>query len=88
MPQKGLKKDDGVRGRREEISSKFFSFFPDHKSTFIGNRAKIKNCELINYRVWYAERISSSVLSQPRQASVTDNPGTIYSPISCRPSFR
>ena len=39
MPQKGLKKDDGVRGRREELSSKFFPFFPDHKSTFIGNRA-------------------------------------------------
>ena len=43
MPQKGLKKDDGVRGRREEISSKFFPFFPDHKSTFIGNRAKIND---------------------------------------------
>ena len=39
MPQKGLKKDDGVRGRREELSSKVFPFFPDHKSTFIGNRA-------------------------------------------------
>ena len=39
MPQKGLKKEDGVRGRREKISSKFFPFFPDHKSTFIGNRA-------------------------------------------------
>ena len=38
-PQKGLKKDDGVRGRREKISSKFFPFFPDHKSTFVGNRA-------------------------------------------------
>ena len=43
MPQKGLKKDDGVRGRREEISSKFFPFFPDHKSTFIGTRAYSKN---------------------------------------------
>ena len=40
MPQKGLKKDDEVRGRREEISSKFFPFFPDHKSTFIGNSTK------------------------------------------------
>ncbi len=40
MPQKGFKKDDGVRGRREKISSKVFPFFPDHKSTFIGNRAK------------------------------------------------
>ena len=39
MLQKGLKKDDGVRGRREKISSKVFPFFPDHKSTFIGNRA-------------------------------------------------
>ena len=39
MPQKGFKKDDGVRGRREKISSKFFPFFPDLKSTFIGNRA-------------------------------------------------
>ncbi|MBR2438965.1 MAG: hypothetical protein IKB25_02120 [Lentisphaeria bacterium] len=42
MPQKGLKKDDGVRGRREKVSSKVFPFFPDHKSTFIGNRAKKK----------------------------------------------
>ena len=40
MPQKGFKKDDGVRGRREKISSKVFPFFPDLKSTFIGNRAK------------------------------------------------
>ena len=40
MPQKGLKKEDGVRGRREKLSSKVFPFFPDHKSTFIGNRAK------------------------------------------------
>ena len=39
MPQKGLKKDDGVRGRREQLSSKVFPFFPDHKSTFIGDRA-------------------------------------------------
>ena len=39
MPQKGFKKDDGVRGRREKISSKVFSFFPDHKATVIGNRA-------------------------------------------------
>ena len=39
MPQKGLKKDDGVRGRREELSLKVFPFFPDHKSTFIGNSA-------------------------------------------------
>ena len=39
MPQKGLKKDDGVRGRREKFSSKFFPFFPDHKSSFVGNRA-------------------------------------------------
>ena len=37
MPQKGLKKDDGVRGRREELSSKVFPFFPDYKSTFIWN---------------------------------------------------
>ena len=42
MPQKGLKKDDGVRGRREKISSKVFPFFPDHKTTFVGNRAKEK----------------------------------------------
>ena len=39
MPQKGLKKDDGVRGRREKITSKVFSFFPGQKSTFPGNRA-------------------------------------------------
>ena len=58
MPQKGLKKDDGVRGRREEISSKFFPFFPDHKSTFIGNRAnnkegrcKMPSSHIANY--WY-----------------------------------
>ena len=38
MPQKGLKKDDGVRGRREKVFSKFFPFFPDHKAAFIGNR--------------------------------------------------
>ena len=42
MPQKGLKKDDGVRGRREKISSKFFPFFPDHKPTFIGNRKEVR----------------------------------------------
>ena len=36
MPQKGLKKDDGVRGGREKISSKIFPFFPDHKPAFIG----------------------------------------------------
>ena len=30
----------GVRGRREKISSKVFPFFPDHKVTFVGNRAK------------------------------------------------
>ena len=42
MPQKGLKKDDGVRGRREKISSKFFPFFPDHKPTFIGNSCYVK----------------------------------------------
>ena len=42
MPQKGLKKDDVVRRRREKISSKFFPFFPDHKPTFIGNRAIAK----------------------------------------------
>ena len=28
MPQKDLKKDDGVRGRREKISSKFFFLLP------------------------------------------------------------
>ena len=35
MPQKGLKKDDGVRGRREKLSLKVFLFFPDHNSTFL-----------------------------------------------------
>ena len=43
MTQKGFKKDDGVRGRRKKISSKVFSFFPDHKTTFIGNRANKKS---------------------------------------------
>ena len=39
MPQKGLKKEDGVRGRREKLLRKVFPFFPDLKSTIIGNRA-------------------------------------------------
>ena len=31
--------EDGVRGRRENLSSKFFPSFPITKSTFIGNSA-------------------------------------------------
>ena len=39
MPQKGLKREDGVWGRREKVSSKVFPFFPDYKTPLIGNRA-------------------------------------------------
>ena len=38
MPQKGFKKDDGVWGRREKISSKVFPFFPDHNNSCIETR--------------------------------------------------
>ena len=38
MPRKGFQKEDGVRGRREK-NSKVFPFFPDHTSTFMGNKA-------------------------------------------------
>jgi hypothetical protein len=40
MPQKGLERDDGVRGRREKLSSKGFPCFHDLKSTFPGTLQK------------------------------------------------
>ena len=42
MPQKGLKKDDGVRGRREKISSKVFPSSPIIKQPLLGT-APLKN---------------------------------------------
>ena len=70
MPQKGLKKDDGVRGRREKISSKFFPFFPDHKSTFIGNSALLNSRNLV-------EKFFHHCSCQFRTAETIINPGKI-----------